>query len=66
MITVNILINGHPIFTRTAVRTSTGSSVNEYTCDDGKVLRHRFDDGAVKLAIKMLKTIKEPKHKDQS
>ena len=59
MITVSIMINGQPIFTRSAVRTHTGK-VNRYTCDDGAVIRHEYDQGAVKLAMKMLETIKEP------
>ena len=60
MITVNILINGQPIFTRTAVRTHTGK-MNHYACDDGTVIRHEYNHGAVKLAMKMLKTIQEPR-----
>ena len=60
MITVNILINGQPIFTRSAVRTHTGK-MNYYACDDGTVIRHDYDHGAVKLAMKMLRTIKEPR-----
>lgn len=60
MITVNILINGQPIFARTAVRTHTGK-MNHYACDDGTVIRHEYDQGAVKLAMKMLKTIREPR-----
>lgn len=60
MITVSILINGQPIFTRTAVRTHTGK-MNHYACDDGTVIRHEYDQGAVKLAMKMLKTIQEPR-----
>lgn len=65
MITVAILINGQPIYTRSAVRTRTGK-MNHYSCDDGTVIRHEYDHGAVKLAMKMLKTIKEPKHKEQA
>lgn len=65
MITVSILINGQPIFTRSAVRTHTGK-VNRYTCDDGSVISHKYDQGAVKLAIKMLETIKEPRREAAS
>ena len=65
MITVNILINGQPIFTRTAVRTQTGK-MNHYACDDGTVIRHEYDHGAVKLAMKMLETIDEPRREAQS
>jgi len=65
MITVNILINGQPIFTRSAVRTHTGK-MNHYACDDGTVIRHEYDHGAVRLAMKMLKTIKEPKRSNET
>ena len=61
MITVSVLINGEPVFTRSAVRTYTGK-VNRYTCDDGAVIRHEYDQGAVKLAMKMLETFEEPRH----
>jgi hypothetical protein len=60
MVTVSVLINGQPIFTRSAVRTHTGK-MNHYACDDGTVIRHEYDHGAVKLAMKMLKTIHEPR-----
>lgn len=60
MITVAILINGQPIFARTAVRVEAGK-INTYQLDDGSVLKHRSEDGAIPLAIKMLKTIKEVK-----
>lgn len=61
MITVSILINGQPIFTRSAVNTTandTGMCI--YKLDTGGTIKHRRIDGAVKLAIKMLQTIKEP------
>lgn len=59
MITVSILINGEPIFTRTAVNRlrETGFYLN----DDGTKIDHDPKDGAVALAIKMLQTIKEVK-----
>ena len=65
MITVSILINGHPIYTRTAVnRGKTKLGVNagkhQYEVDDGSILYHDRSDGAVKLAIAMLGTIREP------
>lgn len=59
MITVSILINGKPIFTRTAVnRIKDGRG---YVLDTGETITHDPSKGAVPLAIKMLKTIKEPK-----
>jgi hypothetical protein len=59
MITVTISINKEPIFTRTAV-----NRLEEFGCyvvDDGSRIKHNKDDGAVALAIKMLKSIKEVK-----
>lgn len=59
MITVAILINGQPITARSAVRKRTGEDgVHTYRLDDGSVIQHRYDDGAILLAIEMLKTIK--------
>ena len=59
MITVSILINGQPIYTRSAVRESGSiSEICTYRCDDGSILTHTYD-GAVTLAHKMLDTIKE-------
>ena len=62
MITATIFINGKPIYTRTAVNTGTESSMkrpNEYTLDTGEKIKHVPNKGAVKLAKKMLDTIKE-------
>jgi len=61
MITVSILINGQPLFTRTAVRQIEPSSSNyrEYLLDTGETISHNPKKGAIPLAIKMLKTIKE-------
>lgn len=60
MITVAILINGQPIMARSAV--NTGKEVSpgsyKYRVDDGSQIIHKRVDGAVKLAIEMLKTIK--------
>lgn len=62
MITVSILINGQPIYTRSAVRVTTGDKgINTYQLDDGTHIFHRYDDGAIPLAIQMLKTIHEVK-----
>lgn len=60
MITVSILINGQPIFTRSAVnRGECAPGIYEYELDTGELLTHKRDMGAVPLAIQMLKTIKE-------
>lgn len=61
MITVSILINGQPIFTRSAAQTGElRSGWHEYTLDTGEKIKHKRPDGAVVLAKMMLDTIKEP------
>jgi len=62
MITVTIAINDRVIYARSAINQGIGSDgINTwYLNDDGKIIKHKREDGAVKLAIKMLKTIKEP------
>lgn len=64
MITVTILINGNPIYTRSAVNRRTvaqtkGLTLCEYELDDGTKLQHHREDGAIQLAKDMLDTIKE-------
>lgn len=59
MITVAILINGHPLTARSATRVMEGV----YHCDDGKIIKHNYGDGAVKLAIKMLEGLEESRAK---
>jgi hypothetical protein len=63
MITVSILINGNPIMARSAVNKGPQKGMNKKFCryevDDGSDVYHNPDDGAVKLAIKLLKTICE-------
>jgi hypothetical protein len=61
MISVVILINGSPIMARSATNTlkETPDGSNIYKCDTGDQIIHKRSDGAVKLAIKLLKTIKE-------
>ena len=63
MITVAILINGQPIMARSATNTLEETSKGEhiYFCDSGEKIKHKRDAGAVALAIKLLKTIKEEK-----
>jgi hypothetical protein len=55
MITVSILINGEPIYARTAVNRLKEHGV--YILDTGERIHHNPEDGAVDLAIKMLHTI---------
>jgi len=59
MLTVSILINGNPIYTRTVINRMIESG--GYLCDDGSFIKHNPKDGAIKLAIKALRTIKEVK-----
>ncbi len=59
MITVSILINGDPIFTRSARRQEDKRSDNTYKTDAGDVVEHHHKDGAIALAKKLLDTIKE-------
>ncbi len=66
MITVSILINGQPIFTRTAVNEGEyigglkkSKGYYRYKLDDGTILIHKQEHGAVKLAKMMLDTIQE-------
>ncbi len=63
MLTVAILINGQPIMARSAVNTGKvlGDGCVVYAVDDGSKIHHRPENGAVKLAEKLLKTIKEQK-----
>jgi len=60
MITVTISINDKVIYSRSAVRRKT-DAINTYEVDDGTIIKHKYGDGAIPLAIKMLKTIKELK-----
>lgn len=60
MITVSVLINGQPIYTRSAVnRGPKASGECRYDVDDGSVIDHMREDGAVALAHKLLDTIEE-------
>lgn len=63
MLTVAILINGQPIMARSAVNTGKvlGNGATVYAVDDGSKVHHHVDSGAVALAQKLLKTIKEQK-----
>lgn len=60
MITVAIFINGQPIITRSARNTAKKDTRGKtiYLCDDGIIIKHFRDDGAVVLAKKMLDSIK--------
>ena len=68
MITVAILINGNVVYARTAVNvadhfdTKLGNCC-KYKLDDGSIIYHRDEDGAVNLSKKMLDTIQDVKSK---
>ena len=61
MLSVAIMINGNPIMARSVVNkeNTTVEIEHAYLVDDGSVIYHDPDDGAVKLAIKLFETIKE-------
>lgn len=60
MITVAILINGQPIMARSAVNVAgQKGEVCTYRADDGRIIMHKESEGAVKLAIELLRGIKE-------
>ena len=72
MITVQILINDRVVICRSArnisptpppVGTPQQRRYGEwclYHVDDGRELTHRREDGAIKLAVEMLKGVAEP------
>ena len=58
MISVTIYINGVPIVTRSAVNTMvTKKGKTKYRLDDHRELWHARGDGAIPLAIEMLKGV---------
>lgn len=61
MLTVSILINGHPLYTRSCFREEEG----KYRVDDGSVVLHSYNDGAIVLAHKLLDTMYELRRKEK-
>lgn len=61
MITVTILVNGQPIFTRSGRNQDEMNSKGEtkYILDTDEVIYHERSDGAISLAKQMLDTINE-------
>lgn len=59
MMTVSICTNGNPRYVRNARNVGKLGKDCKYLCDDGRFILHNPKDGLVKLAIKLLKTIKE-------
>ncbi len=66
MITVSILLNGRPIYTRTAVNQGKDGQNGGrlYRTDCGSVIEHDRGDGAIALAHKMLQLIDPRKETD--
>lgn len=61
MITVQVQINGNTVFSRSAVRVELlEDNHGRYEIDEGSILTHDRDDGAVELAKKLLDTVDEP------
>ncbi len=59
MITVAILINGHPIVAKNAINQKTiFGGKTEYKTDSGELIYHDRKDGAVALAKMLLDTIR--------
>lgn len=64
MLTVSILINGQPLYTRSCFREKENNNgIYEYRVDDGSVINHKYSDGAIILAHKLLDTMYELKRK---
>lgn len=61
MISVAVYINNVPILVRSARRVDGEPGERcTYAVDDGRVISHRYDDGAAKLAIKLLQGVRTP------
>ena len=63
MLKVMININFANILTTHVVRIAGGTrpnDINTYELPDGRTFEHRYGDGAIKLAIKVLQHTKEP------
>ena len=62
MITIDISVNGKTVFARSAKNTNVLGQEEgefEYLTDAGDFVPHNPEDGIVKLAIKIIKTIRE-------
>lgn len=58
MLIVDVYVNDTRIVTRTAVRIKGGmqpDDLNTYRLGDGKLIKHRYGDGAEKLVEKMMR-----------
>ena len=61
MLTVSVLINGQPLYTRSCFREEEG----KYRVDDGSIIEHKYNDGAIVLAHKLLDTMYELQRKEK-
>ena len=61
MLTVAILINGQPLYTRSCFREEDG----KYRVDDGSIIEHNYGDGAITLAHKLLDIMYELQRKEK-
>lgn len=59
MMRVVIIVNGEPIYARTGTNIGDVGKDCKYMVDDGRIILHNPDDGLIKLAIKLLESIKE-------
>lgn len=62
MLIVEIYVNATLIGKETAVRikgNTNPDNINTYELSDGKILKHRYGDGAAVLAGKMMKNLKK-------
>lgn len=61
MLTITISFNGEPVYVRNARRQEdiNHTGVNTYQTDAGVLIEHKYDEGVIPLAKKILDTIKE-------
>lgn len=61
MLTVVVYVNDHIAFCRNARRQEAinPEGVNTYRTDSGEIIEHKYADGLIPLAKKILDTVKE-------
>lgn len=60
MMTIAILVNNKPVYTRSAVRVKDHpDGTSDYKVDTGEIVQHKPNEGILVLSEKLLKTIKE-------
>ena len=60
MLTVAVYINSVPVIVRSCRNVADDGKLAVYSVDDGRTIRHEPKGGAVKLAIALLKGVKNP------